>query len=197
MKKKRFLNLIFAGLGRSSDDRYGGENLYLNSLLKLIDKNRDGDLSQFLHQSSQTTNQLPKSALFYYLSASAMLQDDDLDDLISYLLREKCCKNVNGQLDDGECMDGVLDKRNNIKKVKFHSWGGKRSGSAGSSESGGRISNADLGKDNGQAKVVIRTPFRPWGGKRQTPHDQPNTFFDVIRWIDVVFNDCAETSIDT
>lgn len=139
----------------------------------MIDKNRDGDLSQFLH--GQPSDDSPKSALFYYLTVTTLLQDDDLDDRINGLLRDKCCKNINNALEADDCLDdAALRKRNNIKKVKFHSWGGKRSGSA-SSEADGRVSNADLGKDG---KVVIRTPFRPWGGKRQ---DQSNTFFDVIR----------------
>lgn len=175
IKNKSF----FTGLGPSFEDKYTGDDLYINSLLKLIDKSKDHDISQLLH--GQNDDEPPKSAIFYYLSVSIMLQDSELDELIKYLLREKCCKNMNSVLDDDDCMDSPQEKRNNIKKVKFHSWGGKRSGSAGNGDSGGRVSNSDLGKDGGQAKVVIRTPFRPWGGKRLLPHASSNTFFDVIR----------------
>ena len=71
------------------------------------------------------------------------------------------------------CLEGFLSKRNTIKKVKFHSWGGKRSG--GQTTSGipaSRSNNGYVTKDLGQSKIVIRTPFRPWGGKRNNLNDE-------------------------
>lgn len=50
--------------------------------------------------------------------------------------------------------------------MKFHSWGGKRSDS--NAPNNVRSStNVDFSKDLG-SKIVIHTPFRPWGEKRQT-----------------------------
>lgn len=118
-----------------------------------MDKNKNADISLFLH--GQNADEPIKSALFYYLSVSLLLRDNELDDILKYMLREKCCKDLMN--DNEDCVDSVFDKRNTIKKVKFHSWGGKRNGNAANSRDG----NSDLGKDSGQAKVVIRTPFRP------------------------------------
>lgn len=113
--------------------------------------------------------QQSKPAVFHYLSVSLLLQDNELDEMLNGYLQEKCCKDDDRLF--GNCNDALHTntKRNNIKKVKFHSWGGKRSG-GNNAETNSRIpTNTDLGKDMMHSKIVIRTPFRPWGGKRQSP----------------------------
>lgn len=140
------------------------EDRYKNALLRMLENQKIGDVTLFLPSE---TSEIPKSALFYYVSISMLMEDKELDALLNYLLHEKCCKEDGNFFGTSICADDstLLDKRNTIKKVKFHSWGGKRSG--GSTSNNGRIpTNTDMGKDLGQSKIVIRTPFRPWGGKR-------------------------------
>lgn len=119
----------------------------------------------------------PKPALYYYVTTSMLLQDKELDDTVSYMLYEKCCKNDSKFYSSSICTqnadDPIAEKRNTIKKVKFHSWGGKRNAwsekrSGGNSQTNVRMpTNVDLSKDmGGQSKIVIRTPFRPWGGRK-------------------------------
>lgn len=143
----------------------------------MIEKNKNLDGSSFLRGDSFDVN--GRSAISYYLSVSLLLQDAELDQLLRYQLREKCCKGYGKLFNDDNCSNSELDKRNTIKKVKFHSWGGKRNGNAGNDNR--RISNLDLTKDSNQGKVVIRTPFRPWGGKRQPQQETSNNYFDVVR----------------
>lgn len=130
----------------------------------MLERQRDGDVTLPTELNS-------KSAFYYYVSISMLLQDKELDDTLSFMLHDKCCKNDANFFDSAICSqsdNSMTDKRNTIKKVKFHSWGGKRSG--GNGQNNARIpTNIDLSKDLGQSKIVIRTPFRPWGGKRLAP----------------------------
>lgn len=132
----------------------------------MLEKQRDNDAT--IHFPFDRID-YSKSALYYYVSISLLLQDKELDDTLSLMLHEKCCKNDANFYDSSICSqndNAMADKRNTIKKVKFHSWGGKRSG--GTANNNAKIpTNLDLSKDLGQSKIVIRTPFRPWGGKRQ------------------------------
>lgn len=77
----------------------------------------------------------------------ATLKDNELENMLRRMLREKCCRQI---MDDSiHPSRNCPNKRNQVKKIKFHSWGGKRSD-----------------RDLTSPKIVIRTPFRPWGGKR-------------------------------
>lgn len=139
------------------------EDRYINTLMKLLEKQRDNDVTLFLPNDRSMDS--PKPALYYYVSISLLLQDKELDETLNYMLHEKCCKNDMNFFGSSICSESMADKRNTIKKVKFHSWGGKRSGS-NSQVNSRSPANIDLSKDIGQSKIVIRTPFRPWGGKR-------------------------------
>lgn len=134
----------------------------------MLERQRSSDASLFLPPERFDSS---RTALYYYISTSMRLQDKELDDTINAMLYEKCCKNDANFFGSTICSqtdNGSADKRNTIKKVKFHSWGGKRNGD--SVPSNARIqTNADFNKDLGPSKVVIRTPFRPWGGKRSAP----------------------------
>lgn len=145
----------------------GGQQRYINAIIRLLEKQKDTDATLYLPtELSQAT---PKPALFYYVSISMLLQDQEFDEMLNYLLYEKCCRDDENFYGTTICdQPNLLGKRNTIKKVKFHSWGGKRSGGGGNvAANGARIpNNAELNKDVKQSKMVIRTPFRPWGGKR-------------------------------
>lgn len=158
-------------------ERSSVEDLYLDSLLKIVEKNKHIDVTSFLRENNFEDNS--RSAITYYLSVSLLLHDTDFDQLLRYLLHEKCCKGFGSIFNGDNCLNTELDKRNTIKKVKFHSWGGKRNGNGGSDNR--RTSNSDLTKDSTPGKVVIRTPFRPWGGKRQPQQETSNNYFDVVR----------------
>lgn len=99
------------------------------------------------------------------MSTSILIQDQDLDVLLNDLLYEKCCKHDENFGGTSICDETQIDKRNTVRKQKFHSWGGKRSG-GNSQRSPAPSSDDDLDKDMKQSKITIRTPFRPWGGKR-------------------------------
>lgn len=70
---------------------------------------------------SKANNEPPKSALFYYVSISMLLQDKELDETIMYMLYDKCCKNDVGFFTSSACLQSadnlMADKRNTIKKV--------------------------------------------------------------------------------
>lgn len=136
----------------------------------MLERQRDNDATLFF--PSERAIDSSKPALYYYVTVSMLLQDKELDDQLSGALYEKCCKNDANFYGSSICAQEdspFANKRNTIKKVKFHSWGGKRSGGNGGQNSPRIPTNIDLSKDLGQSKIVIRTPFRPWGGKRQAP----------------------------
>lgn len=141
---------------------------YIDTLLQMLEKQDAFDNEIVMPFSNKGNNEPSKSALYYYVTISMLLQDKELDETISYMLYEKCCRNDVNFFTSSVCLqsaDNVMaTKRNTIKKVKFHAWGGKRSG--GNVQSSGRMpANVDLDKDLSQSKIVIRTPFRPWGGR--------------------------------
>lgn len=142
----------------------------MNKLLRMLGKQQTFDNDGTLLFSNLRTVESQTSALYYYDTISMLMQDKELDETLSYMLYDKCCKNdayfFNSSICSRNFEDSNAEKRNTIKKVKFHSWGGKRSG--GNSQSNVRMpTNVDLSKDLGQSKIVIRTPFRPWGGRRK------------------------------
>lgn len=155
-------SLKSSGTGEEQQQRY------MNTLLRMLEKQQAIDNDVTLLFPSERTAGTGKSALYYYTTISMLLQDKEFDETLSNMLYEKCCKNDVNFFSSPICSrnsDGSFtEKRNTIKKVKFHSWGGKRSG--GNSQTNVRMpTNVDLGKDLGQSKIVIRTPFRPWGGR--------------------------------
>lgn len=127
---------------------YGGtesirsnREFYIHTLLRILGENSmDGN-----------ENDSQPRVLFNIMLARILLSDVKLESQLIALLQSKCCR------DSGDTLN-CLEKREprTIKKVKFHSWGGKRSG--------GNVN------DN-TPKVVLRTPFRPWGGKRSRTVD--------------------------
>lgn len=111
----------------------------------------------------------PKSALLYFVTTSILLQDQELDVLLNDLLYEKCCRRDENFGGTSICDEASMDKRNTARKVKFHSWGGKRNGgNLNGPRSSSSSAEEDLDKDMKQSKITIRTPFRPWGGKRMS-----------------------------
>lgn len=148
----------------------GGQQRYINAIIRLLEKQKDTDATLFLPTDLSET--APKSALYYFVSISMLLQDQEFDELLNYLLYEKCCRDDENFYGTTICdQPASPSKRNTIKKVKFHSWGGKRSGGGTGnigSNSARMSTNAELNKDVKQSKIVIRTPFRPWGGKRMS-----------------------------
>lgn len=143
---------------------------YISALLRMLQKQQALDNDVSLLFPNEHTIDSPKSAFYYYVTISMLLQDKELDETLSYMLYDKCCKNDVNFFSSSICTrnfdDSIAEKRNTIKKVKFHSWGGKRSG--GNGQSNVRMpTNVDLSKDLGPSKIVIRTPFRPWGGRRK------------------------------
>lgn len=102
------------------------------------------------------------SVMFNIMLTKIFLSDLKLESQLISSLQAKCCR------DSGDTLN-CLEKREprTIKKVKFHSWGGKRDGSNG---------NENI------PRIVLRTPFRPWGGKRSRAVDlQDDEWMNVKR----------------
>lgn len=99
---------------------------------------------------------------------SLHLQDEEFDDMLSESLHERCCKKDANFSESTTCSDVIptADKRSKSRKVRFHSWGGKRSENTRSRNNPRITLPIDYIKEPNQRKIVVRTPFRPWGGKR-------------------------------
>lgn len=151
---------------------------YINTLQRMLEKQQTLDDDVTLWFGNDGIGEKPKSVLYYYVAISLLLRDKELDETINNMLYNKCCNNDINIFTSSVCTnnydDLISEKRNTIKKVKFHSWGGKRSAWSmdGLKRNGGNVpsnvrlpTNADLDKDLSQSKIVIRTPFRPWGGR--------------------------------
>lgn len=126
---------------------------YIHTLLRILNENSNDD--------SDDSDPQP-SVLFNIMLTKILLSDLKLESQLINLLQPKCCS------DSGDTLN-CLEKREprTIKKVKFHSWGGKRDGSNG---------NENI------PKIVLRTPFRPWGGKRSGTVDlQDDEWTNVSR----------------
>lgn len=150
---------------------------YINTLLQMLEKQQAFDNEATLLFPTESVSEPSKSALYYYITISMMLQDKELDEMITLMLYDKCCRNDINFFTSSVCIQNpnemAAEKRNTIKKVKFHSWGGKRSAWSLDKKSGTNVQSnvrmpatGDLSKDLSQSKIVIRTPFRPWGGRR-------------------------------
>lgn len=144
-----------------------GQSQAVDSVVRLLEQRNIAEATTF---TSNDQSPPPKSALLHFMSTSLSLQDPDLDDLLDDLLYEKCCRRDDNFMATSACDGRGVDKRNTVRKVKFHSWGGKRSGGTSGQRSSPANDDAP-DKDLKQSKITIRTPFRPWGGKR-TNFDQ-------------------------
>lgn len=129
---------------------YGGtetirsnRDFYIHTLLRILNENAIND--------DDNRNE-PSNVILNVMLTKLLFTDLKLDSQLISLLQAKCCRDS-----DGDDALNCLEKREprTIKKVKFHSWGGKRDGS-------------NNGMDN-VPKIVLRTPFRAWGGKRSRP----------------------------
>lgn len=111
-----------------------------------------------------------KAAAYHILMTSMYLQDDEFDDILVTILHDKCCTNDGSFNDLSICLEELpTDKRNKTpRKVRFHSWGGKRSDNSRPQRNGRLTLPTDYIKDPTHTKVVVRAPFRPWGGKRSS-----------------------------
>lgn len=132
--------LLVAPYGGTEAIRSNRE-FYIHTLLSILNEN---------YNEENKIDQQP-SVMFNVMLTKILLADLKLESQLINLLQAKCCR------DSGDTLN-CLEKREprTIKKVKFHSWGGKRDGSNG---------NENI------PKIVLRTPFRPWGGKRSRPVD--------------------------
>lgn len=120
-----------------SESIRSNREFYIHTLLHILSEN---------YNDGNENDQQP-SAIFNIMLTRILLSDGKLESQLINVLQAKCCR------DSGDALN-CLEKREprTIKKVKFHSWGGKRSG--------GNVITDDV------PKIVLRTPFRPWGGKR-------------------------------
>lgn len=123
---------------------YGGateirsnRDFYIQTLLCILTEN--------MNEEDINENDTSPAVVFNLMLTQILLSDFKLESQLKTLLQAKCC---HGSGDLLNC----LEKREprTIKKVKFHSWGGKRDGNDGVEK----------------PRIVLRTPFRPWGGKR-------------------------------
>lgn len=137
---QRFFFSIVAPYGATEPIRSNRE-FYIHTLLRILNDNFNDEYKV----------EAQPSVIFNIMLTKILLSDLTLESQLITLLQAKCCR------DSGDTLN-CLEKREprTIKKVKFHSWGGKRDGSNG---------NENI------PKIVLRTPFRPWGGKRSRPVD--------------------------
>lgn len=105
-----------SGIGKDQRQQH-----YINTLLQMLEKQEayDSDvLMPFLHKGN---NEPSKSAIYYYVTISMLLQDKELDEMINYMLYDKCCKNDINFFTSSICLQNVdnlmADKRDTIKKV--------------------------------------------------------------------------------
>lgn len=138
---------------------------YLNALLALIHNKADAVPTSLALNDG-------KAAAYHILMTSLYLQDDEFDDILVTTLHDKCCTNDASFNDLSICLEELpTDKRSKKsppRKVRFHSWGGKRSDNSRPQNNGRLTLPIDYIKDPAHTKVVVRAPFRPWGGKRSS-----------------------------
>lgn len=140
---------------------------YIDTLISLIQSKPDAEPLL----PSVTDNNDNKAAAYYILLSSMFLQDEEFDDILSAALHEKCCKSDVKFYDASICSDELIAEKRSKKegrRVRFHSWGGKRSENSRPHNNGRLILPIDFIKDPSRAKIVSRTPFRAWGGKRSS-----------------------------
>lgn len=73
-------------LSKASQGEHHQER-YINTLLQFLEKQRDSDVTLFLPTDHSLDG--PKSALYYYVSISMLLQDKELDETLNYMLHDK------------------------------------------------------------------------------------------------------------
>lgn len=98
-----------------------------------------------MNEEHNNEKDMSPGVVFNLMLTQILLSDIKLESQLKNVLHGKCSHFTEELLN-------VLEKREprTIKKVKFHSWGGKRDGNNGVEK----------------PRIVLRTPFRPWGGKR-------------------------------
>lgn len=150
---KAFLSFFLVAPYGGTEPIRNNREYYIYTLLRIVNEN---------YNEENGIDPQP-SAIFNIMLTKILLSDLKLESLLITVLQPKCCR------DSGDTLN-CLEKREprTIKKVKFHSWGGKRSGGSNGNEN--------------IPKVVLRTPFRPWGGKRSRPVDlQDDEWMNVNR----------------
>lgn len=94
---------------------------YINTLLQMLEKQEAFDSDVVMPFLNKANNEPAKSALFYYVTISMLLQDKELDETIMYMLYDKCCKNDVNYFTSPACLQSadnlMAEKRNTIKKV--------------------------------------------------------------------------------
>lgn len=95
---------------------------YINTLLQMIEKQEAFGNDVVMPFLNKGNNEPSNSALYYYVTVSMLLQDKELDEMISSMLYDKCCKNDANFYTSSLCLQGAdslmaAEKRNTIKKV--------------------------------------------------------------------------------
>lgn len=94
---------------------------YINTLLQMLDKQQAYDSDVSMPFLSKGNNEPTKTALYYYVTISMLLQDKELDEMINYMLYDKCCKNDVNFFTSSICLQNtdnfMADKRDTIKKI--------------------------------------------------------------------------------
>lgn len=94
---------------------------YINALLQMLEKQEAFDSEVVMPFLNKVNIEPSKSALYYYVTISMLLQDKELDEMISYMLYDKCCKNDVNFFTSSACLQSagnlMAEKRDTIKKV--------------------------------------------------------------------------------
>lgn len=153
-------------LSKPPNVEHNHQQQYIDTLISLIQSKPDAEPS-FLPAAAIDED---RAAAYYILLTSMFLQDDQFDDILGAQLHDKCCRNDANFRASPICLDEpIADKRGykgGARRVRFHSWGGKRSENARPRNNGRLTLPIEYIKDAGRTKIVSRAPFRPWGGKR-------------------------------
>lgn len=88
-----------------------------------------------------------------YMDFTAYVLDPVTTEGIERSLRRNCASE--SEFSSNSASDKRSDEKVVGKKIKFHSWGGKR----------------HQGNLEGGYRIITRTPFHSWGGKRANPSD--------------------------
>lgn len=108
--------MLKSGMGKDHQQHY------INTLLQMLEKQEAFNNDVVMPFSNKGNDEPSKSALDYYVMISMLLQDKELDETISYMLYDKCCKNDVNFYTSSVCLQSAdnlmaAEKRNTIKKV--------------------------------------------------------------------------------
>ncbi|XP_055716377.1 leucokinins-like isoform X2 [Phlebotomus papatasi] len=149
---RRFIIHLFGKLSGSCD------------LLRIFEEYTTPQYLDKLQQPPQSNNNAenptpadPKKNLLevleIYMDFTAYVLDPVTTEGIERSLRRNCASESEFSNNSGS--DKRSDEKVVGKKIKFHSWGGKR----------------HQGNLEGGYRIITRTPFHSWGGKRAYPSD--------------------------